>query len=84
MRLRRKSVLRRRNRIWLLHIEKFYLELTFTNSPGLLLSIVGSSTATSPLGDWTPLGLIPEISSGHYKFTDTSGFARRFFRVSQP
>ena len=59
-------------------------ELTFTNTPGLSLSIVGSSTATSPVGDWTPLGLVPEVSPGHYKFTDSSGFTRRFFRVSQP
>lgn len=59
-------------------------ELTFTNSPGLSLSIIGSSSPTSPPNDWTPLGLVPEISPGHYKFTDTSGFSRRFFRVSEP
>ncbi len=84
MRLRLKSVIESEPRIWLLQIEKIFLEITFTNTPGLSLSIVGSSTATSPVDDWTPLGLVPEVSPSHYKFTDTSGFARRFFRVSQP
>ncbi len=84
MRLRLKSVIESEPRIWLLQIEKIFLEITFTSTPGRSLSIVGSSTATSPVGDWTPLGLVPEVSPGHYRFNDASGFARRFFRVSQP
>ena len=75
--------LKQEMQIWLLQIEKIFVEITFTNSPGLSLSIVGS-TANSPLGDCTPLGLVPEVSPGHYKFTDSSGFARRLFRVGQP
>jgi hypothetical protein len=61
-------------------------ELNFTNLPGLSFSVIGTTNLTSPISNWSWLGLVPEVYSGGYSFTNTqfanSGSA--FFRVRQP
>lgn len=60
--------------------------ISFTNQPGLYLSLLATTNGDAPLNDWIPLGLVPEISPGVYQFTDPQApaFARRFYRVTEP
>lgn len=61
-------------------------QLTFTNVPGLCLSVRASTNAALPFTNWTTLGSVSENSSGQYQFTDFQAInqPRRFYRVSQP
>ncbi len=61
-------------------------QFSFTNAPGLNLSVIAATDTALPTANWTTLGPVTETSSGNYQFTDTtaSGNAKRFYRVKQP
>lgn len=61
-------------------------QLTFTNWTGLTFSAYAATNLTVPFGNWTPLGAVTEVSSGHFQFTDSqaTNFTRRFYRISSP
>lgn len=61
-------------------------QFSFTQPPGQFFSVVATDDLTKPLKDWTPLGLVPEVSAGQYRFTDseTGGMVRKFYKVSEP
>jgi hypothetical protein len=60
--------------------------LSFTNVPGALFNVFGTTNLTNPSTDWLWLGEATEVSSGQFQFTDTQapGEAERFYRVSSP
>jgi hypothetical protein len=60
--------------------------LNFTNLPGLSFSVIGTTNLPSSPTNWSWLGLVPEVSSGVYSFTNTqfSNGGSAFFRVRQP
>jgi hypothetical protein len=45
-----------------------------------------TSNLALPLANWTVLGSVPEISSGHFQYTDTqtANQPRRFYRIRSP
>ena len=62
------------------------LSFTFTNLPGLFLSVLSQTNLTAGAAHWTPRGRIPEISPGTYQFIDllAINFGQQFYRVTQP
>jgi hypothetical protein len=58
----------------------------FTNTSGATFTAWATTNVALPLPSWTPLGYVPEISSGQYQFLDTNTPANawRFYRVSSP
>lgn len=61
-------------------------QFAFTNTPGLCLSVVGTTNLALPFTNWTALGSVPEIAPGQYQFMDlqTTNLPQRFYRVTQP
>jgi hypothetical protein len=61
-------------------------QLSFTNIPGALFNVFGTTNLTDAFTNWLWLGGVTEISSGQYQFTDTQGpaTAERFYRVASP
>ena len=58
----------------------------FTNSPGTLFGVWGTTNPAAPVKDWTALGGACEISPGQFQFTDvqaTNG-GQRFYNVQAP
>jgi hypothetical protein len=62
------------------------VQFGFTNTPGALFTVLVATNLSVPLGNWTVLGGVPEISDGVFQFTDTQapGFRRRLYRVRSP
>ncbi len=61
-------------------------QMSFTNIPGALFNVFGTTDLTQPFTNWPWLGEAAELSSGQYLFTDTQGPANseRFYRVTSP
>jgi hypothetical protein len=61
-------------------------QLNVTNVPGTAFSALESSNLALPLGSWTVLGSVPEISPGHFQFTDpqTANQPSRFYLIRSP
>jgi PQQ enzyme repeat len=61
-------------------------QFSFTNIPGALFNVFGTTNLTDLFTNWTWLGGVPEVSSGQFQFTDTQGAGNpeRFYRVSSP
>jgi outer membrane protein assembly factor BamB len=59
---------------------------TFTNTPGVSFSVLGTTNPSLPLTRWTSLGSATEVSSGHFQFSDPQATSNlhRFYRVSSP
>jgi hypothetical protein len=61
-------------------------QFSFTNIPGALFNVFGTTNPAVPSTNWTWLGGVPEISPGQYQFTDTQApaNAERFYFVDWP
>jgi hypothetical protein len=61
-------------------------QLGFTNIPGALFNVFGSTNLTEPFANWIWLGEAAEVSPGQFQFADTQGTtnAERFYRVTSP
>ena len=62
------------------------VQIGFSNAPGANFTALATTNFSTPFSNWTPLGVIPEISPGLYQFTDTqvTNMPERFYRVSSP
>jgi hypothetical protein len=57
----------------------------FTNTPGAIFNIFVTTNTSQPLINWTDLGGVAEVSSGHYQFTDSGATnTLGFYRVISP
>jgi hypothetical protein len=61
-------------------------QLSFTNVPGALFNVFGTTNLSESLANWTWLGEAAEISSGQFQFTDasTTNTPERFYSVVAP
>ena len=55
----------------------------FTNTTGALFTTLASTNLTLPRSNWTAIGGVTEVSSGHFQVNDPQAaiFSRRFYRV---
>jgi len=62
------------------------LHFTFTNSPGVSFTVLGSTNAALPVGQWSNLGAPTEGPAGQYQFTDPQATNKSpfFYRLRQP
>ena len=62
------------------------VQFSFTNQPGLTLTVLATTNLTLPLAQWTVLGAPLETFPGNYQFTDpaTKNSPPRFYRVISP
>ncbi|MEI6193744.1 MAG: choice-of-anchor Q domain-containing protein, partial [Verrucomicrobiota bacterium] len=62
------------------------VQLAIINTPGAYFTVLASSSLTTPLANWTVLGVMSEISPGQFQWTDASYANRslRFFRLRNP
>lgn len=60
------------------------VQFTFTNTPGLCLSVMSTTNLSQLSTNWTRLGDVSEISAGVYRFTNATAatLARCFYRVT--
>jgi uncharacterized repeat protein (TIGR03803 family) len=58
----------------------------FTNTPGLNFSVFNTTNLAMPLTNWEKIGSAIEVSSGQFKFTDSSvtNNAKIYYRVTSP
>ncbi len=58
----------------------------FTNVPGMSFTVYGTTNLALAFANWPRLGSVPEVASGQFQFTDSSGPANqeRFYRVTSP
>jgi hypothetical protein len=62
-----------------------HFQFTFTNSPAVSFSVLGSSDVTEPRNSWMVLGSATETAAGEYQFTDdTIVSGSRFYLVRSP
>jgi outer membrane protein assembly factor BamB len=61
-------------------------QFSFTNIPGALFNVFGTTNLTVPFTNWPWLGEVPEISSGQFQFTSTPvpDNQEGFYRVTSP
>jgi hypothetical protein len=61
-------------------------QFSFTNIPGALFNVFGSTNVAAPFTNWVWLGEVPEISPGQFQFTDTqeTNSTERFYTVTSP
>ncbi len=61
-------------------------QFSFTNTPTVGFSVWATTNPSSPGSNWTSLGGVEEIASGHFLFTDpdATNHPQRFYRVSSP
>ena len=61
-------------------------ELTFTNTPGVTFTVLGSPELATPVPDWIIVGIASEISPGHYQFADPDAaeLTKRLYLVRWP
>lgn len=61
-------------------------ELSFSNNPGALWTVLTSTNLLLPMSDWTSLHQVPETSPGQFQFTDlqATNSPMRFYRVRSP
>lgn len=62
------------------------LQFTFTNTPGIGFTVLGTSNLFTPAAGWSVLGKAAEISPGQYQYLDTqaTNASQRFYRVRTP
>lgn len=62
------------------------VQFGFSNTPGVTFRVFATTDLSVPLGGWTLLGKVAEISPGQFQFTDlqTTGKSTRFYRVRSP
>jgi hypothetical protein len=58
----------------------------FTNNPGTPFTVLSATNLSQPLGDWTSLTGLTELSPGQFEFTDpdATNNPQRFYRVRSP
>jgi hypothetical protein len=58
----------------------------FTNAPGAFFKGLGGADPSQPLGAWSPLGTVTEMSPGVYQFADpqAGNSGQRYYRVQWP
>ena len=61
-------------------------QFNFTNIPGALFNVFGTTNLADPFTNWSWLGEVPEISAGQFQFTNlpAGGNPAGFYRVSAP
>jgi hypothetical protein len=61
-------------------------QFSFTNTPGALFNVFGTTNLAEPFTNWLWLDSATEVSLGQYQFTDTQapGNAARFYQVTSP
>jgi hypothetical protein len=61
-------------------------QFSFTNIPGALFNVFGTTNLTVPLTNWVWLGEAAENPPGQFQFTDTQepDNSERFYRVASP
>jgi uncharacterized repeat protein (TIGR03803 family) len=61
-------------------------QFNFLNTSGSSNTVFATTNLTLPFSNWTLLGLAPEVSSGHFQFTDpqATNYPQRFYRVRSP
>ncbi len=61
-------------------------QLSFTNTPGTLFTVLATTNAALPLSNWTVLGVMAENSPGEFQFTDSqaTNSPQRFYQVRSP
>ena len=52
--------------------------VTFSNTPGALFTLLGTTDLTLPVENWDVLGPMPETSPGLFQWTDTDSFNYEF------
>ena len=58
----------------------------FLNTSGSSNTVFATTNLALALSNWTSLGTAPEVSSGHFQFTDpqATNYSKRFYRVRSP
>jgi hypothetical protein len=61
-------------------------QFTFTNTPGASFNVFGTTNPSLSFSNWTGVGSVTEISSGHYQFNDPEATNRGqgFYRIRSP
>jgi hypothetical protein len=60
-------------------------QLSFTNAPGFIFTVLSSTEISVPLSQWSAIGSTTEFESGLYQFTlQPSPDARRFYMIRFP
>jgi hypothetical protein len=61
-------------------------QLSFTNLPGALFNVFGTTNLTVPFANWVWLGEVPEVSPGRFQFIDTQvpDNSERYYLVNWP
>jgi hypothetical protein len=59
---------------------------TFTSTPSLSFTVLGSTNVTLPLSQWQSLGHPTEGPAGHYQFTDSQAKTnlKQYYTIRQP
>jgi hypothetical protein len=59
---------------------------TFTSTPSLSFTVLGSTNVTLPLSQWQNLGHPTESPAGTYRFTDPNAATNRmsYYTIRQP
>jgi alpha-tubulin suppressor-like RCC1 family protein len=62
------------------------IQLTFTNNPGALFTVLAATNPSLSTAAWNPLGSATETPPGQYQFTDSQALNNpmRFYRVRSP
>jgi hypothetical protein len=60
------------------------LQFEFTNAPGMSFTVFSSTNISQPFSNWARLGLVGEISPGHFRFSDSPAAGQQFYRVRSP
>jgi hypothetical protein len=62
------------------------LQFSFTSTPGSIFTAIATTNVSLDLSNWTVLGVVPEVSSGRFLFTDheATNYPQRFYRVRSP
>ena len=61
-------------------------QFAFTNTPGASFNVFGTTNPSLSFSNWTGVGSVTEISSGHYQFNDPEATNRGqgFYRIRSP
>jgi hypothetical protein len=61
-------------------------QFAFTNMPGASFNVFGTTNPSLSFSNWTGVGSVTEISSGHYQFNDPEATNREqgFYRTRSP
>jgi hypothetical protein len=61
-------------------------QISFTNTPGALFTVLAATNVSLPASNWTVLGAVTEISPGQFRFTDpgVTNKPQTFYRVRSP